>query len=265
MSRLEELTNEYLKLGISEQIDYGKLYLYSIITHSTAIEGSTITELENRILFDEGIAAGKPMAEQLMNLDLKSAYEKGLKMAEAHEDYSVDMLCGLSALVMKNTGSDYKTIAGNFSSASGDLRKVNVSAGRGGKSYMAWQKVPERLNDFCEWLNEEIAASGKGDIEKLYELSFMAHYNLVYIHPWADGNGRMSRLVMNMVQHEFGMIPSIVKKESRVEYIESLSKSQEEKNPAAFLDFMMKHHTENLSRTIEEYKKSISEDALKLY
>ncbi len=43
-------------------------YLYSIITHSTAIEGSTVTETENRLLFDEGISAnGRSMGEQLMN------------------------------------------------------------------------------------------------------------------------------------------------------------------------------------------------------
>lgn len=45
-------------MGIDQQIDYSKFYLYSIITHSTAIEGSTVTELENQLLFDEGITAG---------------------------------------------------------------------------------------------------------------------------------------------------------------------------------------------------------------
>jgi len=44
--------NEYNSLGINQQLDYDKFYLYSIITHSTAIEGSTITEIENQVLFD---------------------------------------------------------------------------------------------------------------------------------------------------------------------------------------------------------------------
>ena len=61
----------YRALGIDNQIDYDKFYLYSIITHSTAIEGSTVTEVEAQLLFDEGIAAkGKSIIEQLMNLDL---------------------------------------------------------------------------------------------------------------------------------------------------------------------------------------------------
>ena len=46
---LEELVGRYRELGIDRQLDYDKFYLYSIITHSTAIEGSTITELENLI------------------------------------------------------------------------------------------------------------------------------------------------------------------------------------------------------------------------
>ena len=48
-NELEILTARYRELGINRQIDYGKFCLYSIITHSTAIEGSTITELENQI------------------------------------------------------------------------------------------------------------------------------------------------------------------------------------------------------------------------
>ena len=73
---LQTILDKYRSLGISQQIDYDKFYLYSIITHSTAIEGSTVTEIENQLLFDEGISAkGKPLVEQLMNLDLKHAYE----------------------------------------------------------------------------------------------------------------------------------------------------------------------------------------------
>lgn len=68
--RLKEILNEYNALGIANQIDYQKFYLYSIITHSTAIEGSTITEIENQLLFDEGISAkGRNIQEQMMNLD----------------------------------------------------------------------------------------------------------------------------------------------------------------------------------------------------
>lgn len=258
---LEQIINEYNSLGINQQIDYEKYYLYSIITHSTAIEGSTVTEIENQLLFDEGISANKPMTEQLMNLDLKKAYEQGFNLAKSHANFSIEMLCNLASILMNNTGTVYNTIYGSFSTAKGDLRLVNVSAGRGGKSYIAWQKVPFRLEEFCEWLNEKRKNLDSMSITEKYRFSFEVHFNLVSIHPWADGNGRMSRLVMNMTQVEAGLIPSIVKKENRAEYIKSLSKSQDNDDCSVFLDFMTKHHSENLLQQIEEFKKSIGKDA----
>ena len=109
-SDILQTIERYRTLGIEEQIDYKKFYLYSIITHSTAIEGSTVTEIENQLLFDEGITApGRTLQEQMMNLDLKAAYEEAQKLAEQHASYSVNMLCRLSAIVMKNTGSTYNT------------------------------------------------------------------------------------------------------------------------------------------------------------
>lgn len=137
INELLEVLKEYQELGISEQIDYQKFYLYSIITHSTAIEGSTVTEIENQLLFDEGITAkGKPMVEQLMNLDLKRAYEQSIRWAREHKPFTVEMLKNLSALVMRNTGSHYSTLMGEFDSSKGDLRLVGVTAGAGGRSYM---------------------------------------------------------------------------------------------------------------------------------
>ncbi len=64
---LEELYREFQKLGISQSIDYEKYYLYSLIAHSTAIEGSTLTEMEAQLLFDEGLTANGRTARLLMN------------------------------------------------------------------------------------------------------------------------------------------------------------------------------------------------------
>lgn len=101
-TELEKLVSLYRELGIDRQIDYDKFYLYSLITHSTAIEGSTITELENQIMFDQGISLkGKSIVEQHMNLDLKEAYEHAIRLADAHTDITVDLLKSLSAIVLK--------------------------------------------------------------------------------------------------------------------------------------------------------------------
>ena len=258
---IRPIYEEYKQLGIDQQIDYAKFYLYSIITHSTAIEGSTVTEVENRLLFDEGIGAQKPLIEQMMNLDLKAAYEQSIVYAREHTDYSMELLCGLSALVMKNTGSEYSNMLGRFSAAKGELRLMNVSAGIGGRSYLSYQKVPSSLQELCQWLNKERKSLNISDIEAIYDLSFEAHYRLVNIHPWADGNGRMSRLVMNMIQYEYAVVPSIVKKEKRKQYISSLEQSEEAEDSKKFKTFMLQHHCDNLLKQIEEYKHSMGDES----
>ena len=71
---IEHLYQKFQQLGISEAVDYEKYYLYSLIAHSTAIEGSTLTEAEAQLLFEEGLTAkGKPLVHHLMNEDLKKA------------------------------------------------------------------------------------------------------------------------------------------------------------------------------------------------
>ena len=263
MERKEELISlveRYRELGIDRQIDYDKFYLYSIITHSTAIEGSTITEVENQLLFDQGItSAGKTLSEQMMNLDLKNAYEKSISLASSHSDITVDMLKDLSSIVMKNTGSEYKTALGDFSSARGELRLLNVTAGIGGRSYMSYVKVPEKLASFCSDLNVQRKSIDAKDIAALYEMSFDAHYNLVTIHPWADGNGRMARLLMNHLQFEFGLIPTKVMKESKEGYIKALIDTRENDNFGIFRDFMTDMMIANLKHDIDIFISSIEE------
>ena len=135
---LLKLLQRHKELGIADQIDFDKFYLYSIITHSTAIEGSTVTEVEAQLLFDEGITSSKrTMMEQMMNLDLKVAYEYGRHWIMNHSAITVDWLITLASKVMARTGSEYNSIGGSFSAAKGELRKLNVTAGAGGRSYMS--------------------------------------------------------------------------------------------------------------------------------
>ena len=212
--RLTDMLLRYADSGIEHQVDYEKFYLYSLITHSTAIEGSTVTEIENQLLFDEGIAAkGRTLNEQMMNVDLKNAYFYGFNWAKDPKPYTVDFLCELSAKVMRRTGCEYSTLGGSFDSSKGELRLCNVSAGAGGRSYLSFQKVPKTISDFCNWLNRALSAIDRNNKSACYRLSFEAHFRLVTIHPWVDGNGRTSRLLMNIVQKQLGIVPLIVTKD----------------------------------------------------
>ena len=258
---LLSLIQQHKELGISEQIDYEKFYLYSIITHSTAIEGSTVTELEAQLLFDEGITSQKrTLVEQLMNLDLKTAYDYGMKWIKHHEAITVNWIITLASKVMARTGSEYHSLGGDFSAAKGELRKLNVTAGFGGKSYMSYLKVPSRLEAFCEELNKRRMAIDKTDIAAIYELSFWAHFELVSIHPWADGNGRTCRLLMNLLQIEYGVLPTKVLREDKAEYIQALIDTRENEDIQIFLDCMTQLHCKHLKWDIDQFIKSMTEE-----
>ena len=254
-----KLLQQHNELGISDQIGFDKFYLYSIITHSTAIEGSTVTEVEAQLLFDEGITSSKrTMLEQQMNLDLKVAYDYGREWIRRHEPITVDWLILLASKVMARTGSEYHSIGGDFSAAKGELRKLNVTAGTGGKSYMAYQKVPSRLTAFCEELNRRRKAINPADVAAVYDLSFWAHFELVTIHPWADGNGRTCRLLMNLLQWEFDVLPTKVLKEDKAEYIQALIDTRESDELNIFLDCMARHHCQHLRADIDQFMKSVA-------
>lgn len=255
---LVSLMAQHNELGISEQIDYEKFYLYSIITHSTAIEGSTVTEVEAQLLFDEGITSNKrSIIEQNMNLDLKQAYDYGRTWIKRHEEITTDILIKLAGKVMARTGSEYNTLNGSFDASKGELRKLNVTAGAGGRSYMNYLKVPQKLEAFCRELNDRRKSLDISDAVAIYELSFWAHFELVTIHPWADGNGRTCRLLMNLLQMEFGVLPTKVLKEDKAEYIQALIDTREEDNIEVFHNCMIGLHCKHLKHDIEQFKKNV--------
>lgn len=255
--QIDDALKAYRASGVEEQVNYQKFYLYSIVTHSTAIEGSTVTEIENQLLFDEGIAAkGRSLTEQMMNVDLKDAYLYAFRIASENPTYTPQLLQQLSALVMRRTGSEYSMIAGHFDSSKGEFRLCNVSAGIGGRSYLAYNKVPRAVYDFCSWLNEEIATADRANIAACYRLSFEAHFRLVTVHPWVDGNGRTTRLVMNMIQRQLGLVPSIVRKEDKGEYIQSLVDSRENDDSTIAQDVMLRHHIANLNHRVLQYQEN---------
>ncbi len=258
---LQQLIARHKVLGISNQLDYEKFYLYSIITHSTALEGSTVTEVEAQLLFDEGITSGKrTIVEQNMNLDLKAAYDYGRVWIKRHPAITTDSLITLAGKVMARTGVEYNSLGGTFDSSKGELRKLNVTAGAGGKSYMNYLKVPQRLETFCRELNARRKALDTTDIVAIYELSFWAHYELVTIHPWADGNGRTCRLLMNLLQMEYDVLPTKVLREDKAAYIQALIDTREEEDMEILFNCMTQLHCSHLKQDIDQFIKDIASE-----
>ena len=136
-------------------------------------------------------------------------------------------------------------MGGSFDSSKGEFRLCGVTAGIGGRSYMNYQKVPAKIDEFCTLLQEK--QKTVGTFREQYELSFNAHLNLVTIHPWVDGNGRTARLLMNYIQFCYNLFPTKIFKEDREEYISALRQSQ---------GFMAVQLKKSLSLEIERFKTS---------
>ena len=122
---------------------------------------------------------------------------------------------------------------------------------------MSYQKIPAKLQEFCDWLNAQ--RKRPMSQSERYDLSFEAHYRLVTIHPWVDGNGRMARLVMNHIQFEFGLIPAKVLREDKGDYINALIETREAEDTAVFLEFMTGEMIKTLSADIDAFLKSMDE------
>lgn len=120
-----------------------------------------------------------------------------------------------------------------------------------------------KLAELCESINQRRKALSKSNIIECYKRSFDVHFHLLTIHPWADGNGRMSRLLMNQLQFEFGIIPTNINKGRKAENIEALIDTRENDNVELFHSFMFDEHIRNLERMIRNYQASMEDEGVR--
>jgi Fic family protein len=97
------------------------------------------------------------------------------------------------------------------------------------------------------------------DLQKT-ELSFAAHFDLVSIYPFYDGNGRTSRLLMNYIQAVFGLPLAIVFKEDKSDYFTALQESRKQENIQPFYTFMYLQYEKYLTLEIKTFKQSLQTD-----
>lgn len=245
------LIEKFQSLNLSAIIDFDKFNGYAITHHSTTIEGSTLTENETRLLLDEGITpAGKPLLHSLMVQDHYNALLFITQKAKEKAVIIPGFIQSINAAVMKQTGSIYQTVFGELDAGKGVFRKGNVSAGS--TYFISYQKVEELVNKLCEGINQKLSTTYTF-IEKL-NCSFDAHFDLVTIHPFYDGNGRTSRLLMNYLQAYFNLPLSIVFKEDKAAYFESLQQTRKEENMDIFRKFMFAQYAKYLQQEIEKFQ-----------
>lgn len=254
-SAISILLNRYKELNLHEVLDHEKFNQYSIVHHSTSIEGSTLTEVETQLLLDEDVTPkGKPLLHSLMVKDHYAALRYVLASSIAKESITVEFIQRINALVMKNTGSIYKTVFGEIDASRGMFRKGNVSAG--GSYFPNFDKVEPYTTELAKRLNEDLPTIGT--YEEQLNLSFTAHFDLVSIHPFYDGNGRTSRLLMNYIQAYHGLPLAIVFKEDKADYYTALQQTRKQEDIQIFFAFMYGQYRKHLEQEISSYTQAMS-------
>jgi Fic family protein len=201
--QLKELRN-YYKIGIT----------YS----SNAIEGNTLTEIETKVVIEEGITiSGKPLKHHLEAIGHSLAY-----------DYLYSLL---KQEVL--TENDIKKLHKLFyqkidEKNAGKYRKVQVYITGSAHIPPKPQDLPRLMSELVEWY--------RCSTEHPVVTAALLHQKFVVVHPFIDGNGRVARLLMNLhlLKHHFPVtiIPPIY----RAEYIALIEKSHNDNQP--FIEFI---------------------------
>ena len=246
-TQIEQLTDQVQQLPPGRQQTSQQLSQVMVSAHSTMIEGSRVTVLE---AFDFLLGAaptlgpGKPLAGYDMLGDHARALDLALLRADARQLPGPALLRELASAVMQSTGRLTNTALGTVDPTQGDLRRGNVFI-VGASSFPNAQKLPALVAALSGELRERMPVATT--LREQLELAFEAHQRLVSIHPFNDGNGRTSRLLMNYVQRYYGQPLTIVFREDRREYFTALEQSRVAEDLTVFFDFMRGQHGKSLT------------------
>ncbi len=176
---------------------------------SNAIEGNTLTRGETGILLDKGFASGnKPYLHYSEALDHKDAVDRIRDLGRSVEPILQYDLKEIHSTV---TQRSYPLIAGKW-------RDTQAWAAGMDTRYAEPHDIPDRMRDFCDWLNSETAQS-----LPIVEFVSRAHYEFAAIHPFADGNGRTARLLMNLLLLRQDYPIAIIRMRDRDIYLDALA------------------------------------------
>jgi Fic family protein len=225
--------------------------------NSNAIEGNSLTLGETRSLLLHGLtAAGKPMRD---HLDIKGHNEAvGALEDFVRSEYPLteQFIREMHQLLL---GEPYHTPA---QTAGGQpTRKLivpgryktspnNVLTATGEMFYFASvEETPGRMTDLVDWYRAEEAAPTLSPVALATEF----HYRFVRIHPFDDGNGRMSRLLMNLILLRHGYPMTVIKADDRNRYLAALA-AADAGEPEPFLRFIIENVEASLRLMIRAAK-----------
>jgi len=207
---------------------------------SNAIEGNTLTLRETKEVIEHGVTiGGKPLKDHLEAQDHHIALEYMYEMGKAQECLSERIIKELHSLVVKRSQID---IAGRYS----PLPRV-VSGSK--TVFPGPLKVPEMM----EALGLDLSKT-----ELTPAAAFEAHFRLTRIHPFADGNGRTARLLMNLILVRGGYQPVAVRIKDRDEYLDALEVASNDGNIKPFQSFMHRRLADTMTAYVGVLKEALA-------
>lgn len=223
-----------------------KYFRIKNIYHSNAIEGNKLDVGETRQVVELGLTiTGKPLKDQAEARNLAEAvdYLEELAASPANPIRERDVRL-IHALVLKGVDEEN----------AGKYRTVPVEISGSAFKPPGPESVPAEMEELARWLQ---TASVPGDrfasSDGLLNAA-VAHTWLVMIHPFVDGNGRVARLLMNLLLMRFGYPIAIITREDRLRYYDTLEMAQ-----ASDLTGLLGLLTECLHESLEEYEHAAAE------
>ncbi len=220
--------NQKKSENIPESIKIKNFESFGIaFTYNTQrMEGSSLTKSDTKDLLVFGVTPAKK--QQTDSVEAKKHYDLFMRLVSSKK----------IQITQDAVLSWHKEIFGQTKiGEAGHIRQHMVGIITNDKiNFTQVPEIPKRLKAFFSWIN-------KYD-KKINPVEFacLAHYKFVSIHPFADGNGRISRLIMNYILYKCDYPLLLIKNTDRKGYFKALEKSQLEDNDIHFKKWFMKYY-----------------------
>ncbi len=202
--------------------------------NSNGIEGNTLTLRETQVVLEGITVGGKSIKEHLEAINHEKAILFLDDLVKDNEPISEWNIKNIHQLILKNIDNEN----------AGRYRKENVTIKGATHIPPDYLKVPELMEKLILTYNTW------SEYHPIIQAALL-HGELVKIHPFVDGNGRTSRLLMNLDLMNSGYNPVIIKKESRLKYYEALDKAHITGNYTDFVKLVTELEIEMLKKYIE--------------
>ena len=202
--------------------------------NSNGIEGNTLTLRETQVVLEGITVGGKSIKEHLEAINHEKAILFLDDLVKDNEPISEWNIKNIHQLILKDIDNEN----------AGRYRKENVTIKGATHIPPDYLKVPELMEKLILTYNTW------SEYHPIIQAALL-HGELVKIHPFVDGNGRTSRLLMNLDLMNSGYNPVIIKKESRLKYYEALDKAHTTGNYTDFVKLVTKLEIEMLKKYLE--------------